>query len=240
MSDMDPKPVARISWPGPTQPVLAAGARDVAACLFFFSASAPVLAFAMSSRASFPAVIALHIATLIVPVTFLILQLRRNAELTIAVLLLVTSFASGPLGGLGCACMALISSRRRPAAARLQNWYEYITGVVARDRVVRLYEELTSNRLHSDPAAQVPRFRPILHGASMEEQQRVLGVIGRRYHPDFRAALRDALRNKNGFIRAQAAAVASRLRLEEKKSLWTGALPRGANDAASSKNDELR
>jgi hypothetical protein len=51
------------------------------------------------------------------------------------------------------------------------------------------------------------------------EQQRVLGVIGRRYHADFRLGLARALRNKNGFIRAQAAAVVSRLTIDEKNRL---------------------
>jgi len=110
---------------------------------------------------------------------------------------------------------------RRPSAARLQDWYDYIAGVVARSRLTRIYDELASGRLPSDPAAAVPRFGPLLQTASIEEQQRVLGVIGRRYHADFRAALRKAMRNKNGFIRAQAAAVASRLSAEEKIRLWS-------------------
>jgi hypothetical protein len=79
----------------------------------------------------------------------------------------------------------------------------------------------------------VPRFRPILHGQSVDEQQRILAVMGRRYHPAFRPALRNALRNKNGFIRAQAAAVAARLDVDEKKQLWSTS---GAgNEAAPAK-----
>ena len=42
--------------------------------------------------------------------------------------------------------------------------------------------KLRSDRLLADPAAQVPRFRSILHGTSIEATARVLGVIGRRYH----------------------------------------------------------
>jgi hypothetical protein len=202
------------------------GSADAVVSLVSFATSLAVLVFAMSPLASFPAFIALYIASLFVPGIFLTMRLRRNGELTIPVLLMVTSFACGPLGGVGCAFMALALRRRRPSPSRLQHWYEYIAGVVARERIVRIYEELSSGRLPSDPASEVPRFRPILHGASTEEQQRVLGVIGRRYHADFRPALRDALRNKNGFIRAQAAAVASRLDIEEKKNLWSVASPR--------------
>ena len=220
------------------QPALEIGSRDVVVSLVSFAASLAVLVFAMSPLASLPAFIALHVASLFVPGIFLTLRLRRHGELTIPMLLLATSFACGPLGGLGCAFMALALWRRRPAPNRLRYWYDYIAGVVARDRIARLYEELSSGRLPSDPASEVPRFRPILHGASTEEQQRVLGVIGRRYHVDFRPALRDALRNKNGFIRAQAAAVASRLDIEEKKSLWSGASRPTADRAGLAERNE--
>jgi HEAT repeat protein len=155
------------------------------------------LLFAMMSP--FPVlanILVLATATLIVPIVFLITRLRRGGELTIPVLLTVTS--------LTC---------------------------VARDRIVHLYDDLNSGRLPHRPGAEVPRFRPILHGTSTDEQQRVLGVLGRRYHADFRAALRDALRNKNSFIRAQAAAVASRLDAEEKNKLWSSASPAGTPDA---------
>jgi hypothetical protein len=122
--------------------------------------------------------------------------------------------------------------RRDPTPSRLRSWYEYIAGVVARDRIAHLHDELSSGRLPHEPGAEVPRFRPILHGNSTDQQQRVLGFLGRRYHADFRPALRDALRNKNSFIRAQAAAVASRLDAEEKKKLWSTASPVGTPDAS--------
>ena len=134
--------------------------------------------------------------------------------------------------------MALALRRQHPSPLRLQDWYDYIAGVVARGRLSRIHEELASGRLPSDPAAEVPRFRPILHGRSIEEQQRVLGVIGRRYHPDFRPALRKALRNKDGFIRAQAAAVASRLDMAEKNQLWSIA-SRHDGDSAEPSHDAL-
>jgi len=226
MNPIDRASLSQLASQRLDQPALEVGSRDVAVSLVSFAMSLAVLVFAMSPLASVRTFIALHVVSLFVPVIFLAMRWRRKGELTIPVLLLITSFAFGPLVGLGFAFMELVLQRRRPSPARLRNWYEYIAGVVARDRIVRIYEELSSKRLPSDPASEVPRFRPILHGASTEEQQRVLGVIGRRYHADFRPALRDALRNKNGFIRAQAAAVASRLDMEEKRSLWSGAPPR--------------
>ena len=183
-----------------------------------FAASLAGLLFAMMSP--FPVlanILVLATATLIVPIVFLSTRLRRGGELTIPVLLTVTSLTCGPIAGLGCVYLANRLRCESPTPDRLRSWYEYIAGVVARDRIVHLYDDLNSGRLPHPSGAEVPRFRPILHGTSTDEQQRVLGVLGRRYHADFRPALRDALRNKNSFIRAQAAAVASRLDAEEKK-----------------------
>lgn len=197
-----------------------------------FAASLAGLLFAMMSPLPVLAnILVLATATLIVPIVFLSTRLRRGGELTIPVLLTVTSLTCGPIAGLGCVYLASRLRRESPTPHRLRSWYEYITGVVARDRIVHLYDDLNSGRLPHRPGAEVPRFRPILHGTSTDEQQRVLGVLGRRYHADFRAALRDALRNKNSFIRAQAAAVASRLDAEEKNKLWSSASPAGTPDA---------
>jgi hypothetical protein len=216
------------------------GFSDVLVGLLTFCASLAVLGYGLSAIAIFPIFLALHLLVLVIPASFLIRRIRNNGDCNIPSLLLIATFAAGPVGALGCAVMALALRLQHPSAAKLRDWYDYIAGVVARSKLVRIYDELSSGRLPTDPAAEVPRFRPILHGASLEEQQRVLGVIGRRYHADFRPALRNALRNKNGFIRAQAAAVASRLSIDEKSRLWSTATP-GANDGeeAAVKSDTL-
>ena len=198
---------------------------DVLIALLTFAASLAVLVYGMSAQASLPLVLLLHLAVLAIPTALLITRARRDEDLTLPVLLLIVTCATGPIGAIGCAAMALSLWSRQPSPARLQQWYDYISGVVERGRVAHLYDELISDRLPSDPEAKVPRFTPILQSSSLEEQQRVLGVIGRRYHADFRPVLRKALRNKNGFIRAQAAAIASRLSAEEKNSLWSGQAP---------------
>jgi hypothetical protein len=208
---------------------LGVGPADVLVALLTAAMSLAVLVYGMSAIASAPIFIALHLAVLVMPAAFLRMRMRDDGELTVPVLLLVATFAAGPVGAAGCAVMALALWRQNPSPARLQDWYDYIAGVVARTRVTRIYDELASSRLPSDPAAKVPRFGPILEGTSVERQQRVLGVIGRRYHAEFRPVLRKALRNSNGFIRAQAAAVASGLDADEKRQLWsTGQGPAAA------------
>jgi hypothetical protein len=210
----------RLGEAGHGESPLDVGPADVLVALMTSALSLAVLAYGMSAIASAPVFIVLHLAVLVVPAIFLRGRMRRGGELTVPVLLLIATFAAGPVGALGCAVMALTLWRQNPSPARLQDWYDYIAGVVARTRLTRIYDELVSGRLPSDPAAKVPRFGPILEGSSVEEQQRVLGVIGRRYHADFRPVLRKAMRNSNGFIRAQAAAVASGLDADEKNRLW--------------------
>jgi hypothetical protein len=193
---------------------------DLLAALLSFGASLLVLAYGMSAAALLPVLLLLHVGVLTIPAGLWTIRARRNGELTFAVLLTLATLVSGPVGALGCGLMALTLWYQRPSPRRLQNWYDYIAGVVARGRLTQIYDELASGRLPSDPAAQVPRFRPILNGPSVDEQQRILAVMGRRYHPAFRPALRNALRNRNAFIRAQAAAVAARLNADEKNRIW--------------------
>jgi hypothetical protein len=212
---------------------------DVLVALLTSACSLAVLAYGLSAAANAAIFALLHLAVLTVPAAFLGIRARRTGELTVPVVLLIATFAAGPVGALGCTLMALALRRQNPSPLRLQDWYDYIAGVVARGRLTRIHEELTSGRLPSDPAAEVPRFRPILHGTSIEEQQRVLGVIGRRYHPDFRPVLSKALRNKDGFIRAQAAAVASRLDMEEKNRLWSTGQSQAASGNAAHRDDAL-
>jgi len=224
------------------EPRLEMGGTDVLVALITFAASLAVLGYGLSAIASAPIFILLHFAVLVVPAVFLRTRIRAQGELTGPLLLLVATFAAGPVGALGCAVMALALWRRSPSPARLQHWYDYIAGVVARSPATRIYDELASGRLPSDPAASVPRFGPILQGASVEEQQRVLSVIGRRYHAEFRAALRKAMRNKNVFIRAQAAAVASGLSVDEKGRLWSADKLGNSDplDVGSRRHDDAR
>ena len=221
MSEQQQAPASQRCVTSLDEPRLQMDGTDVLVGLGTFTASLAVLGYGLSAIASAPIFVLLHLAVLVIPAVFLRMRMRGRGELTGPLLLLVATFAAGPVGALGCAVMALALWYRNPSPARLQHWYDYIAGVVARGPATLIYDELASGRLSSDPATSVPRFGAILQGASVEEQQRVLGVIGRRYHAEFRAALRKAMRNKNGFIRAQAAAVASGLSVEEKSRLWS-------------------
>ena len=236
MSDLAPAAAPQAGSAGvdySRTPTLEIRALDILVALVTAAASFGVLAYGMSAQASFPLFLLLHLLSLLLPAWLLQQQALRGGDLTIPLLLVIATAATGPIGAAGCALMAMLLWFRQPKPSRLQDWYDYISGVVERGRVTDLYDELISGRLPPDQATVVPRFNPILQDTSLEDQQRVLGVIGRRYHPDFRPTLRKAMRHKNGFIRAQAAAIASRLSPDEKARLWlTAEQTQTASEAA--------
>jgi hypothetical protein len=198
---------------------LVVNAADVAVSALTFALSVAVLWTAMRG-VPIGLIAALHGGVICVPLAFSTLRMRTGGDLAVPLLLLIVVMVSGPLGAAGCAAMTLALWLRRPDPRRLQCWYDYIAGVSRRTAVEETYVELTSKRLLTDFSAPIHRFDPILSGTSLAQQQRVLGVIGRNYHPDFRATLKKALRNRNILIRAQGAAIASVLAPEDKTRLW--------------------
>jgi hypothetical protein len=192
---------------------------DVFLSFLTFALSA-VVASAMLRGIPIGVAAGFHLVVVCVPAICLLLRHQRGGDLTIPVLLLVAVTVSGPVGAGGCAAMALVLWTRRLDPARLADWYDYIAGVSRRSAAEEAYGELVSGRLALDVSAPVHRFNPILSGSSLAQQQRVLGAIGRKYHPEFHASLKKALRNRNILIRAQAAAIASLLAPEDKTRLW--------------------
>jgi hypothetical protein len=199
-------------------------ARDIMVSLVTCIASLLVVAFFVAGHIDIREALLLHLGVVAVPVLFLAYNQRCGNELTVATLLSVGTLVAGPIGAVGTLVIALSWWYRRPDAERLRDWYDSIAGFVVRGDAGRIHDEVTSGRLSANPAAGVDRLALLLSGASVEEQQRVVGVIGRQYHEELRPLLRAALRNRNPIIRAQAAAVASRLDLDEKNHLWGPAL----------------
>jgi len=195
-------------------------ASDIAVSLVTGIASLLVVALVVSDNIGIGEAVILHFGVLAVPLLFLVYSMLRGRDLTVATLLLVGTLVAGPIGAVGSLAVAVAWWFRRPDSVRLREWYDSIAGVVVRADAGRIHDDVTSGRLAADPAASVDRLALVLSGASVAEQQRVVGVIGRQYHGDLRQLLRRALRNRNPMIRAQAAAVASRLDLDEKNRLW--------------------
>jgi hypothetical protein len=116
-------------------PVLAVNAADLAVSAATCVASSAVFWAGARGVLSLEAAGVLHLAVLCVPALFLGVRQRRRGELTIPMLLLVATLAGGPVGAAGTAFTALALWCRRPTPQRLEDWYDYIAGVVARSRL---------------------------------------------------------------------------------------------------------
>ena len=215
-------------------------AADVVVAMITFAASSGVLWVAHGGGLAMPWALLLHCGAVCIPAGFFALRQRHGLELTIPTLLFVATLAGGPMGAAAVACATIALAWRKPRPQRLRDWYAYIMGVVEHSPGDRLYQELTAGRAPADPMAAPRAFMPIFKGNSIDEQQRVLGVIGRRFHGDFRPVLREALRNRDGFVRAQAAAIASRLDLKEKSLLWSQDAAPGAAPSDGARESRLQ
>ena len=109
---------------GATAPGLEIGLDDVLVALVTSWCSLGVLWYGTSPNATFFSFMLLHLAVVGVPALFFAMRVYRNADLTIALLLLVATTTAGPIGAIGCACMAFSLWWRLPAPTRLKSWYE--------------------------------------------------------------------------------------------------------------------
>jgi hypothetical protein len=162
----------------------------------------------------FELVAALGLHLVIVALTLLTVRnaVRRKVDAGSAVLLSVTTFVAGPFGALGTLVACWLSSGSRDDPALLDAWYKRISLSTETDTITRVSDTVAIGRSINLSAALPEKFVSILRSGSISEQQKVLGLIARHFHPDYLAALKLALVNEAPVIRVQAAAVAAHIR----------------------------
>lgn len=133
-------------------------------------------------------------------------------DLTPPALIVLATLVAGPIGAL--LGLHFIRAARPPeqASPLLGDWYQRIALSAEIDPVTALCDDVASGRT-MDLAARPPRsFRAVMAGGAIADQQNALGLIARRFHPDYLPALVAALRSPEPVVRVQAAAVVARIR----------------------------
>ena len=137
-------------------------------------------------------------------------------------LTLLATLATGPLGatgGLLSMMFAVVGDKDDGTRDLLEEWYERISHSTNVDEITQFCDMVAIGRA-IDLAGPAPQpFVQIMQDGSLLEKQNALGLIARKFHPDYLPALQGALKSHQPVIRVQAAAVAAHVRDQMKDML---------------------
>ena len=135
---------------------------------------------------------------------------QRDGSATLLLALMVT--IAGPFAALGGLLLGWLSRQGPDDVERLEAWYDRISFSTEVSSTTKLSDRISSGRV-ADLSGEMPSsFLGVLATGSIREQQVILGLIARRFHPDYLPALQLALSSDEPVIRVQAAAVAAKVR----------------------------
>lgn len=137
---------------------------------------------------------------------------RIGRDGSAALLLALLVAMAGPVAALGGLVLDRMARQGPGDRARLESWYARISFSTEVSQTAQLSDRITSGRVADHADAMPSSFLGVLASGSIHEQQVILGLIARRFHPDYLPALQLALGSDEPVIRVQAAAVAARIR----------------------------
>ncbi len=139
---------------------------------------------------------------------------RAGQNVALPLLTTIAVAATGPIGAIA-ALAGIIFLRPAPEDRQLLDaWYERIALAVKTDEVTQLYDQVATGRTADLSSAAPQSFSAIIEMGSLADRQSALGIIARGFHPDYLPALMLALKSPEPVIRVQAAAVATRVRVD--------------------------
>jgi hypothetical protein len=175
-------------------------------------AEAGLLAWAASGNSNLVIATIFHVA-IIVGLWFGLREtIMSGADGGLALLGLIATAAAGPFGAAAALLIPLLSGPATANPRRLEAWYRRIALSAELDEFTRLSDRIAVGRT-ADPAVRAPAaFEAVMRSGAIGQQQIILGIVARSFHPDFLPVLQLALRSKEPVVRVQAAAVAARIR----------------------------
>jgi hypothetical protein len=186
--------------------------REVLAALCALMGEALVVYLGLKTAVSPGTILSIHVA--IAAWTWLILFAGRPADedATIAGVLLLFVLAAGPAGALAAVFIVALSGRRGESANILSAWYKRLADAGGVEPATATHDRVVAGRVLQLDAPPPLNFADVIAYGTLEERQTALGLIARRFHPDFAPALEAALRSPEPVVRVQAAAVVARVR----------------------------
>jgi hypothetical protein len=187
-------------------------AHFVAAALLTLTLEIAVVAGYLANLIGPVLAIAAHIAIVAGTIIYVQRATRRKVDASPSMLLAITTFAAGPLGALGSLISYWLTFEDQDDSDLLRAWYARLSLSTETDAMTQLSDTVAIGRSQLLDAALPSTFVGIFHNGSIADQQNVLGLIARHFHPDYIPALRAAVTSEATIIRVQAAAVTAHVR----------------------------
>lgn len=140
---------------------------------------------------------------------------------------IIVLFFTGPFGAAGMLLLALVLGFKKPETKLLDEWYRRLSQSTRRNKENLLYRSIIAGRAPksgqatrgSPSPSSITSFYTIMEYGTLEQKQKLLGIIALKYHPDFFPLLKVALHDSDPTVRAQAAAVNTKLYVHYKAQL---------------------
>ena len=133
-------------------------------------------------------------------------------DITPAALAVLATAVAGPVGTLASLILVAAARPRSDPNSLIADWHARIALSAEIDPVTALCDNVTSGRTMNLAAPPPSIFLDVITHGAVGDQQTALGLIARRFHPDYLPALSQALKSAEPVVRVQAAAVAARIR----------------------------
>ncbi len=196
----------------PSSPSPAFRAADRPAALLALAAETGILWLILPGQLSLAMALVCHVVVL-AGLCLRMAQSQRAGRDTGAALLLIPAVAiTGPFGALGGLLVGWLSRQGVEDQDRLQRWYGRIALSTETSPMSRLSDHIMSGRALDPRLAPPTPFAALIVTGTIAEKQSILGLIARKFHPEYLPALQVALISDEPVIRVQAAAVAAKIR----------------------------
>jgi hypothetical protein len=211
--------------------------REIVGAVLAAIGEALLVMFAVSVSLNKFALLTLHALLVVVLAAILFWRRRPDQDSTTAVAMLLVIAVAGPAGAAAALTMLLLSWTTNAGPHVIKAWYDRLADARGADPITSIHDQVSAGRQMRASDGVRLDFRTVIKTGTLAEKQAALGLMARRFHPDFSPALSDALRSDEPVVRVQAAAVVARVRgdlrahiaalLDQRaKQPRTGVLPR--------------
>lgn len=179
------------------------------------------LVLAARIGANFPALLLMHAVITALMAAILFSAKRQSSHSSIAIVALATVAVAGPAGAVAAVLAWPFLGTGEGDAKAIDDWYERLAAAGRAGPPEELNARLVSGRVQDLDAPAPENFERIIEEGTLEQKQRALGLMARRFHPEYTPVLQAALRSREPVVRVQASAVVARVRDDLKLRIAT-------------------